>query len=61
MMTPGFQNEIPTNNWMWPAAATSTDLPEAFTTLVNPERPCSFHRKRWPKTAQPGLMSGSAP
>ncbi|WP_422371704.1 thiamine ABC transporter substrate binding subunit [Hoeflea sp.] len=35
-MTPGFQNEIPTNNWMWPAAQTTTDLPEAFDTLVMP-------------------------
>jgi thiamine transport system substrate-binding protein len=42
MMTPGFQNEIPTNNWMWPAAAISTDLPEAFTTLVNPEKTLLF-------------------
>lgn len=42
MMTPGFQNEIPTNNWMWPAAAISTDLPEAFATLVNPGKTLLF-------------------
>lgn len=38
MMTPGFQNEIPTNNWMMPAAAITMQLPEAFATLVSPER-----------------------
>jgi thiamine transport system substrate-binding protein len=38
MMTPGFQNEIPTNNWMLPAAPVTMDLPQAFTTLVSPER-----------------------
>ncbi|MDF1608115.1 thiamine ABC transporter substrate binding subunit [Hoeflea sp. YIM 152468] len=38
MMTPGFQNEIPTNNWMMPVAATSIDLPEAFSTLVSPQK-----------------------
>lgn len=38
MMTPGFQNEIPTNNWMMPAAAISTKLPEAFSSLVTPEK-----------------------
>ena len=38
MMTPGFQDEIPTNNWMMPAAAVSIDLPEAFSTLVSPEK-----------------------
>lgn len=36
MMTPGFQNEIPTNNWMMPAAPVSTPLPDAFATLVRP-------------------------
>jgi thiamine transport system substrate-binding protein len=38
MTTPGFQDEIPTNNWMMPAAAVSIDLPEAFSTLVTPEK-----------------------
>jgi thiamine transport system substrate-binding protein len=38
MMTPGFQNEIPTNNWMMPAAAVTIELPEAFATLVSPEK-----------------------
>jgi thiamine transport system substrate-binding protein len=38
MMTPGFQNEIPTNNWMLPAAPVTMDLPQAFATLVSPER-----------------------
>lgn len=38
MMTPGFQNEIPTNNWMLPAAPVTMELPEAFTTLVSPQK-----------------------
>mgnify|MGYP003663452383 CR=1 FL=1 len=38
MMTPGFQNEIPTNNWMMPAAPVTVGLPEAFATLVSPEK-----------------------
>jgi thiamine transport system substrate-binding protein len=37
-MTPGFQNEIPTNNWMLPAAPVTMELPEAFATLVSPEK-----------------------
>jgi len=38
MMTPGFQDEIPTNNWMLPAAQTSIELPKAFSTLVSPDK-----------------------
>lgn len=38
MMTPGFQDEIPTNNWMMPAAPISIDLPDAFSTLVSPDK-----------------------
>lgn len=38
MISPGFQDTIPTNNWMMPAAATSTPLPEAFGKLVHPEK-----------------------
>jgi len=38
MMTPGFQNEIPTNNWMMPAAPITMELPDAFATLVSPEK-----------------------
>ncbi len=35
--TPAFQDIIPTNNWMKPAAPTSAPLPEAFDTLIEPE------------------------
>jgi thiamine transport system substrate-binding protein len=38
MMTPGFQDQIPTNNWMLPAAPTSTPLPAAFDALVKPAK-----------------------
>lgn len=36
MLTTGFQDEIPTNNWMMPVAKTSTPLPDAFNHLVQP-------------------------
>jgi thiamine transport system substrate-binding protein len=38
MMTPGFQDQIPTNNWMFPAGATSAPLPAAFDALVKPAK-----------------------
>jgi thiamine transport system substrate-binding protein len=38
MVTPGFQDTIPTNNWMMPVSATSTPLPDAFGKLVNPSK-----------------------
>lgn len=38
MMGPGFQDHIPTNNWMFPAGATSAPLPEVFGALVKPEK-----------------------
>lgn len=38
MMSPEFQNEIPTTNWMMPAAATTVALPEAFGRLVKPTK-----------------------
>ena len=37
MISPGFQDEIPTNNWMFPAATTKT-LPDAFNALVKPDK-----------------------
>ena len=38
MLTPEFQDEIPQNNWMMPAAKTSTPLPPEFDKLVKPEK-----------------------
>lgn len=38
MMSPAFQDIIPTTNWMMPAAQTSEPLPEAFDRLVQPEK-----------------------
>jgi thiamine transport system substrate-binding protein len=38
MVTTGFQDTIPTNNWMMPVAATSEPLPDAFGKLVNPAK-----------------------
>ncbi len=38
MMTPQFQDIIPSNNWMLPAGATSAPLPDAFGKLVVPAK-----------------------
>ena len=38
MMSPGFQDQIPTNNWMFPAGQTSAPLPPAFEALVKPTK-----------------------
>lgn len=42
MMTPAFQDIIPTNNWMLPAGATATALPDAFGKLVVPVKTLLF-------------------
>lgn len=54
MLTPGFQNEIATKNWMMPAGETSVPLPEVFGKLVQPEKTLMFtpeevrdHRRDW--------------
>lgn len=38
MMTPAFQDVIPTTNWMFPAGETSQALPKAFDDLVKPAK-----------------------
>jgi thiamine transport system substrate-binding protein len=38
MMGPGFQDQIATNNWMFPAGTISAPLPQAFGELVRPAR-----------------------
>ncbi len=54
MMSPGFQDVIPTTNWMLPAGKTSQPLPEEFDKLVKPEKSLQFspaevaaNRKAW--------------
>jgi thiamine transport system substrate-binding protein len=54
MTTPAFQDLIPENNWMFPAAKTSNPLNPAFDTLVKPAKTLlysakevSAHRKAW--------------
>jgi thiamine transport system substrate-binding protein len=42
MISPAFQDQIPTNNWMFPAAATSGPLPDAFNKLVKPAKTLLF-------------------
>jgi len=38
MVSPAFQDIIPTSNWMMPASATSAPLPDAFSKLVVPTK-----------------------
>jgi len=54
VLTPGFQDNIPTRNWMFPAGRTSKPLPEAFGKLVRPAKTLLFtpeevarNRKAW--------------
>ncbi len=54
MLTPGFQDNIPTKNWMFPAGRTSKPLPKAFGKLVRPAKTLLFppeevarNRKAW--------------
>lgn len=54
MMEPGFQDHIPTNNWMFPAGLTSAPLPAAFDTLVKPSKSLLYtpdevakNRRQW--------------
>lgn len=54
MTTPGFQDAIPTHNWMLPAAPVDMELPEAFDRLVEPETSLLYspeeaaeNRKAW--------------
>ena len=54
MMGPGFQDQIPTNNWMFPAGETSGPLPPAFDALVKPAKTLMFppdeveqNRRQW--------------
>ncbi len=54
MMSETFQSIIPTTNWMYPAALDSSQLPQAFTQLIDPAPALLFedsliakNRKRW--------------
>jgi thiamine transport system substrate-binding protein len=54
MVSPGFQDIIPENNWMLPVAATSVPLNPVFATLVQPKKTLTFtpetiaeNRKAW--------------
>ena len=42
MLTDGFQDVIPTTNWMYPARTPEGGLPEGYATLAVPEKPLLF-------------------
>jgi thiamine transport system substrate-binding protein len=58
MVTTGFQDTIPTNNWMMPVAATSEPLPDAFGKLVNPSKTFLMSPDEVARTARRGSTSG---
>jgi thiamine transport system substrate-binding protein len=54
MITPAFQDEIPTTNWMYPVIEPTGGLPPEFGRLVQPAKALLFppeevaaHRKQW--------------
>jgi thiamine transport system substrate-binding protein len=54
ILTPGFQDNIPTINWMMPASATTAPLPAEFDKLVKPAKTLLYtpqevnaHRRDW--------------
>jgi thiamine transport system substrate-binding protein len=54
MLEPGFQDQIPMNNWMFPAGPTSQPLPDAFNHLVKPGKTLLYtpkevadNRRQW--------------
>jgi len=54
MISPGFQDQIPTTNWMYPVSDVTGGLPKEFDQLVQPAKSLLFtpeevaaHRKQW--------------
>ncbi len=54
MVSPGFQDQIPTTNWMYPVSEPTGGLPKEFGQLVQPAKSLLFapdevaaHRKQW--------------
>ena len=54
MITPAFQDQIPTTNWMYPVSDVTGGLPKEFGQLVQPAKSLLFtpeevaaHRKQW--------------
>ena len=54
MISPGFQDQIPTTNWMYPVSKPTGGLPKEFGQLVQPAKSLLFapeevaaHRKQW--------------
>jgi thiamine transport system substrate-binding protein len=45
MISPAFQDLIPENNWMFPAAKTSSPLNPVFDTLVKPQKTLLYSAK----------------
>ena len=61
MLTTGFQDQIPTSNWMMPAAPTSEPLPDAFGKLVKPAKDLMFSPDEVAANRRPGSTNGWRP
>ncbi len=59
MVSPAFQNAIPTGNWMYPVADVA--LPAGFESLANPPQRWNSRRNKWQHNAVHGLANGNAP
>ena len=60
MMSPTFQNIIPTTNWMMPAGQISERLPEAFSRLVKPGKTFLMDPSEVAKNRQAWIDEGLA-
>ena len=58
MVSPAFQNAIPTGNWMYPVA--NVTLPAGFEQLTKPATTLEFTPK-WRHNVRHGLANGNAP
>ena len=61
MLTPGFQEAIPTGNWMFPVIPLEAGLPDAFEELVQPSASLQFDPARSKASKRPGSRSGWPP
>ncbi len=59
MVSPAFQNAIPTGNWMYPVA--NVTLPAGFEKLTKPATTLEFTQPKWRHNVRHGLANGNAP
>mgnify|MGYP003378580542 CR=1 FL=1 len=55
MLTDGFQDKIPTTNWMYPARTPAAGLPEGYETLAVPAKPLLLSPEEARAAREPAL------